>query len=57
MKRKLFLVILLLAALGLQAQNYEKQFRKGNRQYRKGDYVEAEVTFRKVLEALPNNAD
>ena len=57
MKKKLFLVILLLAGLGLQAQNYEKQFRKGNRQYRKGDYVEAEVTFRKVLEALPNNAD
>ena len=57
MKKRFVLVILLLAALGLQAQNVDKQLRKGNRQYKKGDYVEAEVIYRKVLENLPNNAD
>lgn len=57
MKKRFVLVILLLAVLGLQAQNVDKQLRKGNRQYKKGDYVEAEVIYRKVLEALPNNAD
>ena len=57
MKKRIILMMLLLAVLGLQAQNVEKQLRKGNRQYKKGDYVEAEVTYRKVLEAMPNNAD
>lgn len=57
MKKKLFLVILLLVALGMQAQTVEKQLRKGNRQYKKGEFVEAEVIYRKVLETMPNNAD
>lgn len=57
MKKSIVLMFLLLAVLGLQAQNVDKQLRKGNRQYKKGDYVEAEVTYRKLLEAMPNNAD
>ena len=57
MKKRFVLVMLLLAVLGLQAQTIEKQLRKGNRQYKKGDFVEAEVTYRKLLEAMPTNAD
>ena len=57
MKKRFVLVILVLAVLGLQAQNVDKQLRKGNRQYKKGDFVEAEVVYRKILETLPNNAD
>lgn len=51
------LAIFLLAAVGLQAQTVEKQIRRGNRQYHKGDYTEAEASYRKVLEASPTNAD
>ena len=50
-------MLLVLAALGLQAQTVEKQIRKGNRQYKRGDYTEAEVNYRKALEASPTNAD
>ena len=57
MKKRFVLVILVLAVLAMQAQNVEKQLRKGNRQYKKGDYVEAEVVYRKILETLPNHAD
>ena len=50
-------MLLVLATLGLQAQTVEKQIRKGNRQYRRGDYSEAEVNYRKALEASPTNAE
>ncbi len=50
-------MFLVLATLGLQAQTVEKQIRKGNRQYRRGDYTEAEVNYRKALEASPTNAE
>lgn len=51
------MIVLLLAVLGMQAQTVEKQIRKGNRQYKKGDYAEAEMSYRKVLETTPTNAD
>ena len=51
------IVICLLSALTMQAQTVEKQIRKGNRQYRKGNYTEAEVQYRKVLEDKPTCAD
>ena len=57
MKKRIILMMMLLVVLGLQAQNVEKLLRRGNRQYKKGDFVEAEVIYRKVLETLPNNAD
>ena len=50
-------MLLLLAALGLQAQTVEKQIRKGNRQYKKGNYPEAEVNYRKALDARPTTAE
>ena len=50
-------MLLLLTVMTLQAQTIEKQIRKGNRLYRKGDYAEAEVQYRKALEDKPNSAD
>ena len=57
MYKRLVLMLLLLAALGLQAQTVEKQIRKGNRQYKKGNYPEAEVNYRKALDARPTTAE
>ena len=57
MNKRFLIVILLLAATMLQAQNIDKQIRKGNRQYRKGNYTEAETQYRKVLDAKPTSAD
>ena len=57
MSKRLIIVICLLAALGMQAQTVEKQIRRGNRQYRKGNYTEAEARYRKVLDEKPTNAD
>ena len=57
MSKKLMIVICLLSALTLQAQTVEKQIRKGNRQYRKGNYTEAETQYRKVLDSKPNSAE
>lgn len=48
---------LLVVALSATAQTDVKLLRKGNRQYRKGRYTEAEVQYRKALEARPNNAN
>ena len=57
MSKRLMIVICLLSALTLQAQTVEKQIRKGNRQYRKGNYTEAETQYRKVLDTKPTNAE
>ena len=57
MNKRLLIVIVLLSAVLAQGQTVEKQIRKGNRQYRRGNYTEAEVKYRKVLEGKPNNAD
>ena len=57
MRKKLMIMICLLTVLSMQAQTVEKQIRKGNRQYRKGNYTEAEVQYRKVLEDKPICAD
>lgn len=51
------IMIGLLSAMTLQAQTVDKLIRKGNHQYRKGNYTEAEVRYRKALEAQPINAD
>ena len=57
MSKRLMIVICLLSALTLQAQTVERQIRRGNRQYRKGNYTEAETQYRKVLDAKPNSAE
>ncbi|MCR5014576.1 MAG: tetratricopeptide repeat protein, partial [Bacteroidales bacterium] len=57
MNRRLMLLALLLSVMTLQAQTADKQIRKGNRQYHKGNYTEAEVLYRKVLDDQPTNAE
>lgn len=49
--------LFLLAVVTLQAQTVEKQIRKGNRQYHKDNFTEAEVQYRKALEIKPTSAD
>ena len=47
--------MLLLSAVSVSAQNDEQIIRKGNRNYRRGNYTEAEAYYRKVLEEHPEN--
>ena len=56
LSKKLPLLILMLAfSLPILAQNDRAYIRKGNRSYHSGDYVNAEVAYRKALEQNPNN--
>lgn len=48
---------LVFTTLCASAQTDVKLLRKGNRQYKKGNYTEAEVQYKKALEARPNNAN
>ena len=57
MLKNLFLIVLTFSMMGAQAQSLEKQIRQGNRQYRKGNYAEAEAKFRKILEDKPTSAE
>ena len=57
MLKKLFMMALLLSVTCLHAQSLEKQIRKGNRQYKKGNFAEAEVLYRKAVDDVPNSAD
>ena len=57
MNRIRLIGMLLLVVVTLQGQTVEKQIRKGNRQYRKGDYAEAEVQYRKALDTKPTSAE
>ena len=57
MYKRLLLMLMMLSVITVQAQNMDKLIRKGNRYYKKGDFTEAEVYYRKVLEASPTNAD
>ena len=49
--------ILAFAFVSASAQSDEKLIRKGNRQYKKQNFTEAEVDYKKALEARPNNAN
>lgn len=51
----LILIVLGLAATSLSAQNAKKYVRKGNKQFDKGDYSEAEVQYRKALDKNPKS--
>lgn len=50
-------IILAFAFVSASAQSDEKLIRKGNRQYKKQNFTEAEVNYKKALEARPNNAN
>lgn len=50
------LVAFLSSALTVSAQSDEKAIRKGNRNYKSGNYEQAILNYRKALEIRPNNA-
>ena len=54
-KRKNVAVILVLAALSATAQTDRQYIRQGNKQFRSGDYPNAEVSYRKAIEKNPKN--
>ena len=55
-KRKaVVLVLLLLTAIGAQAQSDRQYVRQGNKQFRLGNYAEAEVRYRKAVEKNERN--
>ena len=53
----LITIVLFVSCLSASAQSDEKLIRKGNRDYKRGDYTEAEVNYKKALEVRPNNAN
>jgi len=54
-KRKAVAVILVLTALSATAQTDRQYIRQGNKQFRSGDYPNAEVSYRKAIEKNPKN--
>ena len=50
-------IVLSMIIMSASAQTDEKLIRKGNRQYKKANFTEAEVSYRKAIEARPNNAN
>jgi hypothetical protein len=50
-------IVLVFSFASATAQTDEKLIRKGNRQYKKSNFTEAEVNYKKALEARPNNAN
>ncbi|NOX86340.1 MAG: tetratricopeptide repeat protein [Chlorobi bacterium] len=53
--RLLILIVLGLFSSGLYAQNAKKYVRKGNKQFEKGEFSDAEVQYRKALDKDPNS--
>ena len=54
-KRKVAVMLLFLTALSVTAQTDRQYIRQGNKQFRMGDYPNAEVSYRKALEQNPKN--
>ena len=52
----MIIITLLCSALSVSAQSDEKAIRKGNRQYKSGNYEEAIANYREALTIRPNNA-
>jgi len=56
MKRYIVFILLSLLAWNLMAQKAERDYlRRGNRLYKDSTYVDAEINYRKALEANPNS--
>ena len=55
-KRKAAVIVLLLAAVGMQAQTDRQLVRQGNKLFRQGNYADAEIQYRKAVEKNPRNA-
>jgi Ca-activated chloride channel family protein len=54
-KKVAAVAVLLLVAVGVQAQSDRQMIRQGNKQYRKGNVAEAEVSYRKAVERNERN--
>ena len=54
-KRKVAVMLLFLTALSVTAQTDRQYIRQGNKQFRMGDYPNAEVSYRKAFEQNPKN--
>lgn len=54
-KKVIAIALLLLVSTGVQAQNDRQMIRQGNKQYRKGNVAEAEVSYRKAVERNERN--
>ena len=54
-KRKVAVMLLLLTVLSATAQTERQYIRQGNKQFRMGDYPNAEVSYRKAIEQNPKN--
>ena len=54
-KRKVAVMLLFLTALSVTAQTDRQYIRQGNKQFRMGDYPNAEVSYRKAIEQNPKN--
>ena len=52
----LIAIVLVLSFVSASAQTDEKLIRKGNRFYKRGNYTEAEIQYKKALDVRPNNA-
>lgn len=55
-KKAVVAVLFLLVATSVQAQGDRLLVRQGNKQFRAGNYAEAEVSYRKAVEKNPQNA-
>jgi Ca-activated chloride channel family protein len=55
-KKAVVAVLFLLVATSVQAQGDRLLVRQGNKQFRAGNYAEAEVSYRKAVEKNPRNA-
>ena len=55
-KKVVAVAVMLLVAVGMQAQSDRKMIRQGNKLYRKGNVAEAEVSYRKAVERNERNA-
>ena len=54
-KKKVATLLLLLLAMSTSAQTDRQYIREGNRLFHRGDYANAEVSYRKALEKNPKN--
>ena len=54
-KRRAVVVMLVLIAMSATAQTDRQYIRQGNKQFRSGDYPNAEVSYRKAIEKNPKN--
>ena len=54
-KKKVLTVVLVLIAMSVSAQTDRQYIRQGNKQFRSGDYPNAEVSYRKAIEKNPKN--